>query len=221
MPTRRRLLAVAGTSSLAGLAGCSALVTGEPVEVASEPARGSERTAEDTGYDLKDLSEESVEEEFSVFGRPVEVQASNWVATHGKTIVHSVIGPADLGVFAVLTTPSVKVAGQEFNPVGGYDNDDLVDLMDDEYEDIDVEDEAVDTLDRTVLGESVEVSVYEGDATFDDRSLDVYVHTGVVRHEDDYVVTMAIYPQELEDEERENIRRMGESVEHPVTPDET
>lgn len=218
MTTRRRTLAAIGGSAAIGSSGCLRLLTGErTVEVAAKPARGSTAAARETGYELDDLNDESVSEVFEVAGETRKVEASNWVATHEKTVDHPAIGPADMGVFAVVSTPSVEVAGQEINPVGGYDNDALVDLLADEYDELAVDDEAVESFSQDVLGEEVTVSVFEGDARFDDQSLDVFVHVGSLLHEDDYVVSMGIYPQALP-EEREKIETMTASIQHPVEP---
>jgi hypothetical protein len=64
-----------------------------------------------------------------------------------------------------------------------------------------------------VLNESADVSKFEGTATLSGQEVDVFVHVTKVKHDGDFVVGVAIHPQQL-DGEQERVDTLLEGIEH-------
>ncbi|WP_129115644.1 DUF6517 family protein [Halegenticoccus tardaugens] len=212
MYTRRRV----ATGALAALTlggGCLDFVTGEEaLTFEAEPARTDEETASDAGYELEEEESQTVEREFSAAGQTRTVEATNEIATYEKTMRIPVVGEAKLGVFAVISSPAVEVAGKTFNPIGDYDHDELVEMLTSNYEGLS-DPEKVDERSATVLGSDETVSKYEATATFEGQEVDVFVHVAKAR-DDDFVVPLGVYPRDADEEE--NVVSMMEAIEHPA-----
>lgn len=209
MTTRRRLLAtVPGLLALSS--GCAGFLTGEESwDETAQAATTTASVASDAGYELQGTEELPVEREFA--GRTVRIV--NKVTTYEKSLSIPLLGSAKLGVFAAISTPAIEVADRTFNPVGDYDNDQLVGMLQSNYEGIsDVRRVSAQTV--SVLGSETEVTKYAGKATFGNEKIDVNIHVGKVRHEGDFVVCFGVYPTQLSEEQ--NILSMFEAAVHPA-----
>jgi hypothetical protein len=75
--------------------------------------------------------------------------------------------------------------------------------------------EQVNSRNLQILGEQANVTKYSATARLgNDREVDVYVHVTKIRHEEDFIVAVGVYPQQLDNEE-DNILEMMRSIEHP------
>ncbi|WP_128905272.1 DUF6517 family protein [Halorubrum amylolyticum] len=214
--TRRGALGLAGAVGLTGLAGCTALdvVTGgEPAEFGSGTATVADETLSETGYELNDVSEESVTREFEVAGSTREVRVTNTVAEYDKAV--DLFGERyQAAVFAALATPRVEVLGQAFNPVADLGPDERAALIADRYEGVsDLERGSEYTTE--VLGTDADVVVYsaEGEIEGTGVSTELEFHVAAaVEAGDDYIVPLAAYPASFGD--GENVRAMMNGLEH-------
>jgi len=134
--TRRGALGLAGVVGLAGLAGCTALdvaTGGEPAEFAAGTATVADDTLSETGYELNEVSDQTVSREFEVAGQTREARVTNTIAEYDKAV--EVLGERyQAAVFAALTTPQVEVLGQSFNPIDDLSPDERAELIADRYE---------------------------------------------------------------------------------------
>lgn len=210
MVQRRRILA--GVGALAASGGCIGVLTGsKPLAFAATAATVRGSVAADAGYDLKGVETQTFSREFNAAGQSRRVEVDNRVATYEKSISFGPLGEAKLGVFALISTPAVELAGKTFNPVGKYDNDRLVRMLATNYDGLEnVRKEGQRTA--QVLGSTATVSKYLADATFSGTRVEVYVHVTKARHGSDFVVPVAVYPK-LKSEE-ENVFRLLRNVEH-------
>ncbi len=216
MHSRRRVLGLVGSSSVLALSGCLDFVTGQGAyEVESDPARVSPSTAGDTGYELQEVSEEVIEEQFEVAGQQRSVEATNYVATYERTVEFGPLGEAALAVFAVLSTPAVEIAGQTLNPVANYDNERLVRLLASNYESLEVRGEA-ETLTYAPFDTEYEATKFDAVAQFEGQEVEVFVQVGSVRHEEDFLVPIAVYPQDRAEDEEPVVADLTESLDHPA-----
>ncbi|SNR31751.1 hypothetical protein SAMN06266787_1011243 [Halorubrum ezzemoulense] len=81
--TRRRALAAGGAVGLASLAGCTALdvATGDgPAEFAAGTATVADATLSESGYELNEVSDETISREVEAAGQTREVRVTNTVA---------------------------------------------------------------------------------------------------------------------------------------------
>ncbi|ELZ85067.1 hypothetical protein C453_10815 [Haloferax elongans ATCC BAA-1513] len=211
----KRFATVAALALLVVTSGCLGVLTGEEaLKLSSEPAAADATVAADAGYKTNGTQTLEVNRSFSVAGQERKVVASNHVTTYEKSLDLGLFGDVKLGVFSVISTPAVEVAGETLNPIGDYSNDQLVGLIQSRYQGLsDVE--QVSSRNVQVLGETANVTKYSATARVKGQTLDVYVHVTKVRHNDDFIVALGLYPQQLGDEES-NILELMRSVEHPA-----
>lgn len=209
MTTRRGVLvALPGVMALGS--GCTGFLTGsEALTFEAEVAKTKQRVAADAGYELKGVVERTVERTFA----SRTVRAVNKVATYEKSLSIPLLGSARLGVFATVSTPAIEIAGKTFNPVGDYDNDQLVNLLQSNYDNIsNVTKVSSETV--TVLGTDTSVTKYAGKATFRGKKIDVNIHVTKVRDDADFVICFGVYPMQLDEEN--NVLSMMSAAIHPA-----
>jgi len=219
--TRRRALAVGGGVGAAALAGCTALdvFTGdEPAEFVAGTATVSDATLSETGYELNEVTSETVSEEFEVAGSTREVRVTNRVAEYDRAV--ELFGERyQAAVFAALATPRVEVLGQAFNPIADLDDEERAELVLNRYD-------GVDDLERgseyttSMLDTEVDVVVYtaEGEIAGAGIDVDIELHVGApVEAGDDFVLPLAAYPEEFGD--GETVRTMINGIEHELPPE--
>jgi len=214
--TRRRAIGVGAAAGIASLAGCTALdvVTGdEPAEFTAGTATVSDETLDETGYELNEVTSETVSQEFEVAGSTQEVRVTNRVAEYDRAV--ELFGERyQAAVFAALATPRVEVLGQAFNPIADLDDEERAELIVTRYDD-------VDSLERgseyttSVLDTDVDVVVYtaEGEIAGTGLDVDIELHVGApVEVGDDFVLPLAAYPEGFGD--GETVRTMINGIEY-------
>lgn len=212
MADRRPLAAVVLVLALA-TAGCGFLLGQESLAFAAEPTTVEEATLEETGYEEADVSAQTQNRTFEVAGQNRTVQVTNQVAQYDKAVDLGPFGSQRAAVFTVLTTPEVTVAGQGFNPVADMDSRDLVRRVANRDSRIEAG-QLVESRDATVLGQETTVDTFDGTLTVAGQGIDIYIHITKVKHEGDYVVATALYPQRVDDSERENADALLLGLQH-------
>lgn len=204
------LLAVLVVSS-----GCVGFLLGtESLSFTAEPAVTDDAAASEAGYETDGTRSETAERSFTVAGQEREVEVTNQFTTYEKSVEVPVLGEVKAGTLSLISTPAVEIGPRTFNPVGDYDNDRLVGLVESEYEGVsDVE--RVGTTEIEMLGGTTNVSKYTATATLEGQEVDVYIHVTKVRDGDDFVVGVGVYPQRLDSEEG-NVLAMLRAAEHPA-----
>jgi len=215
MTTIRNVLIVALVSGLLVTSGCLGILSGDETFEASA-ATTDEETASDHDYEFQGTERQEITRQFSAAGETKNVTAVNYVSTYERTLPVGAT-EAKAGVFAVISTPQVDVLGKTFNPVGEMENEELVGLVQDNYESLSVDNDSETVREGELLGETTDVSRFEGNARISGQDVDVYVHVTKVKHDGDFVVAVAIYPQDLPDvlgDQEEAVFEMLEAVEH-------
>ncbi|ELZ58509.1 MULTISPECIES: DUF6517 family protein [Halorubrum] len=214
--TRRGALGLAGAVGLASLAGCTALdvaTGGEPAEFAAGTATVADATLSDTGYELNDVSEETLSREVEAGGQTREVRVTNAVAEYDKAV--ELFGERyQAAVFAAVATPRIEVLGQALNPIAELSTRERADLILSRFENVgDLERGTEYTT--TVLESDADVVVYtaQGEIEGTGASTELELHIGEpVSVEDDFVLPVAAYPAAFSD--GENVRLMMNGLEH-------
>ncbi|OTF05688.1 DUF6517 family protein [Halorubrum sp. SD612] len=213
--TRRGALGLAGTVGLAGLAGCAALdvATGGPAEFSSGTATVADATLSEAGYELNDVSEETVGRESEVGGQTREVRVTNAVAEYDKAV--ELFGERyQAAVFAAVTTPQIEVLGRALNPIAEMGTCERAELILSRFEN-------VESLERgseystSVLDTDATVVVYTADAEIEGTGVTTELELHIVEPvgvDDDFVLPLAAYPAAFSD--GENVRRMMNRIEH-------
>ena len=208
----RRVLAGVLVAALVVTAGCTGLVSG-PVTFSASQATVSDAALEETGYQHNSTKAMNVSRTFSAAGQSKEVEVTNWISEYHQRVGLPGVGEQKVAVFAAFSSPQVDVLGKSFNPLGKYDNRQLAEKFTTQLQSVnDVQ--KVDSRNRTMLGTSTRVSKFE--ATVTTRvgiEFDAYIHVTKVKHEGDYVVALAVYPQKLPGQS-EKVGRLLRGVEH-------
>jgi hypothetical protein len=117
-PTRRRFLASAGADAVAGLAGCTGRPTLEGAAFAAAGATLPRDVQRETGYTHHRTDETTATRQFERFGVGRTVEVTSVVAEYDRAIELGLLGRrVQAAVFAVLSTPPVRIFGRACNPV--------------------------------------------------------------------------------------------------------
>ena len=214
----RTLVALALAATLA-TAGCLGFLSGT-TSVEASPAIVAEDTASSSDYEKAQTRDLSVNRTFSAADQERTVKVTNWAVEYHKTVGIGPLADQKAAVFATFTSPEVSAFGQSFNPLSRLSTKDFAKRMQGQYQGLTVGDE-VDKTTVAVAGEETNVSQFEGTATFNGQDVDVYVVVSEpVKHEGDYVVTMAVYPQAM-DGEYETVKELMRNIDHPTNATES
>ncbi|MCG1003068.1 MULTISPECIES: DUF6517 family protein [Halobacterium] len=208
---RRTAVAVA-LAALIATSGCLGILGGDGLSFSASQATVSEDALQETGYEEASVNESVITREFSAAGQSRNVTVTNWVAMYERTVDVPVLGEQRAAVFGAFSSPEVSVVGQSFNPIDDYSEKDLAQLAQQQYDGLSVG-QTASTRDVTVLNKSTTVTKFEGTADISGQSVDVFIHVTKVKHDGDYVVAVAIYPQDL-DGEQENVDELLAGLEH-------
>ena len=207
---RRALIGGVGGAALAGLAGCLGTVGMDYHE--ATPGGVTADAREETGYEQIGVEEIVIEESADLVVTQAEIEAVNYLTEHEKTVSFGPLVEQPAAVFFVLTTPRISILGQELNPVEDMSSAELIELVEDNYDDIgNISPDGDEQV--TILDQETTHSRFEADATFDgyDHRVDIHVSESV-ETEDSHLVTIGVYPQELRAREADNVRTLVEAV---------
>lgn len=213
---RRQFVATAAVGCVGVSAGCLSGLIDDATTFSASPAVVDESAADEAGYEYRG-TEETVRSE-TVAGE--EIEATNYISEYTRTIetpLGALGGDVDAGVFAVITTPQVSVAGEDFNPVGDMTSEEIVQLIQDQYDELEIENDiggrTVDTLDSTISLDS-----YEGEATFQgQQGVDVFLDIATPDYGGDHFVIVGVYPDDGDlpiESERDRVDVMIRGLEH-------
>lgn len=216
---RREFLSLALTGGAVTTAGCMNEMIEGATTFSAVPAIVDPDALEAAGYDERRTDWEVEEREFH--NQTVEVR--NHLSEYRRTIDLPVAESLEAGVFAVIASPEVGVAGEDVNPLEELEDDEIAERVQEGYDDLTigeaVERRSVDSL------RSADVTTYEGEATFleageaGDLELSVFVDVSSFKHEDDHLVAVGLYPDEGEiaiTDERDRVTTLLEGLERDI-----
>ncbi len=207
---RRELLTVAGGVATVGIAGCLGVVGMDEHE--ASPAGVDPAVREETGYEQVGIDDIVVEETFEVGGVSEDVRVTNYLTEHEKGIDLGPIGTVQAAAFVVLTSPQISIVGQELNPIAEMSSEELIDLLEADFDDIS-DAEHVSDEETTVLDQETTESLFEAEAAFNGMTADVNIHiTESVQTENDHLVAIGVYPKEVEGIESDNIAALLDGI---------
>jgi len=214
MTLSRRAFGGLVSGAIVAGSGCLGFILGdEAQEFEASPVTASDASLEETEYEQANDDEtrkQEVSRTFSAADQEREVVAVNYMSEYERSV--SFLGMEQrAAVFVAFSTPQVDILGKTFNPIEEMSNRELIQQVQGRYEGMEVGDE-VETADVDTLGETVEVSKFEGQADLDGTSVDVYIHIGQVKHDGDFVVPIGVYPQDVDQEA--NVVTLIEDLKH-------
>jgi len=209
---RRHTIGVLALVLLVSLAGCSAL--SGPLTFSANQATVADATVQETGYEEAKVTDVVIEREITRAGVTKTVKVTNWQAMYERTVDLGPLGEKRAAVVSVFSTPKVEIAGQgPFNPVADYDNEQLVTLVQQQYSGMSNV-QPVSERQVSMLGQTTTVSKFSATASLDGGAqVDVFLHVTRVGHGEDYVIAVAVHPQQLSGEQQK-IDAMFQNVQH-------
>lgn len=193
------------------LAGCSAGAGVTTFE--ADAAEVSDAVVGETNYEYNGTEEQTVRRSFEVAGSERNVTVVNKVATYEKAVEVPGVGSRRLAAVVVLSSPSISLAGREFNPLAEFSARDLATTLADRREGLTVERRVGRSTVRT-LGTEATVSRFAASQSVGPASTDVTVQVTKLKHEGDFVAVLAVHPERLDDEA--TVRRMIGGLVHPA-----
>ncbi len=207
---RRELLAGTGGFVALGAAGCLGAVGMDEHE--ASPAGVAPDVRDEAGYEQVNIDAFVVDRSFDIAGVSEEITVRNYLTEHEKGIDFGPVGTVQAAAFTVLTSPQITIAGRELNPIARMSSDELIDLIEADFDEIE-NIEHVSDDDIGVLDQETTESLYVADAAFNGVTVDVNIHlTESVETADDHLVTIGVYPEPVEDAESENIETLRDGI---------
>ncbi|MFC3476416.1 DUF6517 family protein [Halobacterium litoreum] len=208
----RRVTVAVVFAALVATSGCLGFLSG-PITFSASKATVGDDALQQTEYEEAAVNSSEVTRTFSAAGQSKNVTVTNWVAMYERTVDVPVLGERRAAVFGAFASPEVSVLGQTFNPIKDYSDRELASLAQQQYSGLSIGD-SVGTREVGTLNQTADVTKFEGTATLSGgQSVDVYVHVTKVKHDGDFVVAVAIYPQRL-DGEQEKVDALLSGLEH-------
>ncbi|MFB6235128.1 MAG: DUF6517 family protein [Halopenitus sp.] len=214
MPSRRTVIATAGSLAVTSLAGCVDAVLGDGIEAKAEPAAVAEQTAAAAKFERASIDSTVIERQVEVAGSSRHFRATTWITMYDKVVEDDSL-VKEASKFVAVSTPGKSIAGQQLNPLVHLNNRELLErfsgrLGGGQLEDVKHQEDV--TIDK--WGTEMTVSSY--DATFrrGGSAVEVTLYVGKVAHESDVILPIGIHHRQVD--EAENIYDMIRGLEHPV-----
>lgn len=191
---RRLFIGALAAGGVGTGAGCLGSLGDDVTTFSAAPARVSEEAAAEVGYEYQGTRKRIDGER--VGGEDIE--ATSYVSMYDRSIELPAErfgdDPIRAGVFGVLTSPQVTVAGEDFNPISELSNRELAERIQEHYDGLEI-DRAVGGRAVESLGERFSIQSYEGSATLQHEYV-VGVSVDIIdaEHEGQHIVVGAIYP---------------------------
>lgn len=207
----RQYAGLAAVACLAVLAGCGFITGSEALAFSASPATPSDASLAETGYEEQNVTEQHVTRNVSAGGQTRQVNVTNQQAQYERGVDLGPLGSQRAAVFVTFASPEVSVAGQTFNPIADMSERAILAEFDSEYDGLTVG-EQVESRNVSSLGQSTELTQFDGTATLAGTEIDATIQTAKFQHEGDYVVAVGIYPQLIDEES--NVVLLLEGIEH-------
>ncbi len=207
----QRIALTALVSLLVVSAGCTGLLTGETIEFTAAEATVDEETLSATGYEGGEPTNQTITRNESIGGQERTVRITNRIAQYSRSGEIRGVQAPEAATFVVLSTPGAQMAGQTLNPAAGWSDRRIVDQV--AQRNNDVRDIQFDE-NRTVqsLGESRELSVFNGTTERAGQELDVRIHVASFEHEGDVLIAVAVHPAAID--ERATVDELVGGLQH-------
>lgn len=214
---RLHRLAIAGLLTvLVTTSGCVGTLMGEDLTFSASQPAVDEEAVEEADYDLEEKRDVTINHTVNIQEEEREIEVTNKIAAYSHNVSAGPIADQKAAGFVVAASPAVEVAGVTANPVDDYSNRELLKQISSRYDEVD-DIERVGSQNVTVLGSETEVTKFSATTTIEGERVDVYLHVMKTQHEDDFVMAVGGYPQELDAQHEDRVLTLIEGIEHPET----
>ena len=209
----RRIIAVVAVAALVTMSGCGFLLGNEALEFNASPVAVDDTAQSDTGYEETRRSSQAVERSFQVAGQTRNVSVTNYLAEYGRT-AETLFSDQQVARVTVLSSPKVQVLGESFNPLGDLSDRQLAQRFQEQYGSLD-DLQFQSNRTASILGSERTVSKFTAQAQMNGGTyVDVNVHISKFADGDDFIVAVAVHPQQIDEES--NVDTMFGGIVHPA-----
>ncbi len=218
--TRRHLLGAMGTAVAAGVAGCSESTIPDTFE--ATPAEIPDATLTDTGYTEVGVQDRRMTQQPDAVDK--EITVVNWQSTYRKAIELPTGEVIEAAEVILLSTPQIRVIGQEFNPIADFETEQVISEIENRSTLSNLE--PVDEEIVTILEKEITVTEVTGDRPLGElnQTAEVTAHIGgPIEDSGDYILAVGGYPTALEggipvaiEGEREDVFTMLTGITHEL-----
>jgi len=220
---RQRLVRGGGTAAFVALvvlvailpASVLGLVVNDTATFSAAPAAPDAATVAETGYELQSSEVVTVEREVSVAGQVRTIAVRN----HQRVYEHHVtVGNENYtkGVFAVVSTPAVRIAGAARNPVADASHREILERFGSQLTDNggNLSFERAGDREGVLDRKPVRVLEFRTSVAVSETKRQVAVYVGRVRSEDDVVIVVGVHPTAFPGQ-RVSLFELLYAVKHP------
>ncbi len=201
----RDKLALIATVSLIVLAGCAGLMIHE-----APPAETDSDLADEYNYEITEQEEISLEENITVFNYTQDIQITNWLTIYEKDI-NNEFEPSNNDtqspvLFGTISTPTIDISNEEFNPITHQHTDDIIEIISEETDSIEIHNKT-DEFNSTneITNENITISQYDATFYVEDMGVefDGYLYASIIELDEAIVISFGGHPEMYD--EKDNI----------------
>lgn len=160
----------------------------------------TENAHEATGFDRTRADFITITKQGTIAGQTRTIKVKNYIAEY-KRQPDLLLVQGELARFTIFATPNIEIAGRALNPISHLSTEELVQRLQEKYSNIDNL-RKVGSCWLPILGTSVTVTRYAGTTTIvGGQRIDVVVHIAKVSAGEDTIISVAVYPQQIDLEE--------------------
>lgn len=212
MTGTRRVIASLLLATLVLVSGCSFITGEDALEFTADDVSVDQSAQSETDYEEARNTDQTITRNYTVADQNRTVKVINKLAEYKRQVDLGPLGKSEFARFTVLATPKVNIAGKTFNPVGDMSRAELAEMITREYKTIENV-QPVGNRTTTMLGQQTTVSKFSARAeTVEGQSVDVYLHIARIEDGDDYVLAIAVHPQQLD--EQGNVDQLMAGAQH-------
>lgn len=218
----KKILPILAVTVLIVLAGCSTAGS----SYAANPAIVEEPIAEENSYAVQSVEKVEVNRTINVTeDQDYRVNLTNWATAYSKQSETQLSNNTNTTVpsvafFALLSTPSVDVAGQELNPIASQSPGDLINRVTEQNEQVSVNEKVGEqNVTHARTGQDLTVEKYDAEFMIQGQTIDGYVMTTIVNTDGGIVVAVGAYPEVVDEEDA--MIEMMQNIKTQEEPPET
>lgn len=195
--------------------GVLGLAVSDSATFEATPATPGETVLAETGYVQTGGDTVTVRRTISPAGQDRTIIVNNERRTYEKTVDVQDDSFTN-GVFVVLSTPAISVAGSSQNPFASLSHEEILQRFESDLDpgSGELTFERVDQRDAAMLGQSTTVSEFRTQMAVENETREFAVYVTKVRSDGDIVVAVGLHPTAFADE-RVSVMRLFHAVDHP------
>ena len=148
-------------------------------------------------------------------GASYSVEARNELIEYARSIDHSQVGDQDVVRLTAVATPEVEGTSQDAF-VEQISAEALSSGLQSGYMEFSVDKPEIDSHTIAPFNRETSVPQYAGVATYQEQTVEIYLHVLETVYQTDYITVVGVYPRSFVETEQTNVLTLMESIEHEM-----